>query len=442
MPTMAVRAPAVALALLAAAAAALALPGGAKVAGFTVLAPQTLPTKSFPAAEHYPDVNGVLIGERDSFSSEARRLASGIAADRVADAHAAAAHEYASRRDAKVSATHTDFSSGKTCMNAGRSAWRADTPQIAATAAFLALQAYNLGQPGGPAVGKSLGWSGQDPKIRVVLTDLNGRQSEAFGMFVGPFFAALQGGNSGVLWIAVRGSDSSLDWKRDLTAEWREVRLSRSSGGPVDIGSMHRGFAEVWQQYRFSRTVAGLRRRFPNAELRFTGHSLGGALAQLLALETHLIAGGRQPSVFTFGSPRVGGYVLRRWLRDHVYHYRYVNTGDLVPSVPTYDLGCSLLFGIEKVSLRALDGLFAAADGHVCPHFHHSADVSIHLLPVRGSTPTTRSHAECWNEDNTRDGINVADHSIVKYYLPKVFDLAIAHTGGRFNGGHNPFFKA
>jgi hypothetical protein len=65
------------------------------------------------------------------------------------------------------------------------------------------------------------------------------------------------------------------------------------------------------------------------------GHSLGGALAQLCALDLRLSA--RLPDVrlTTFGAPRVGNAVFARWLDAAVGpHARFTHARDVVPSVP------------------------------------------------------------------------------------------------------------
>lgn len=64
-----------------------------------------------------------------------------------------------------------------------------------------------------------------------------------------------------------------------------------------------------------------------------TGHSLGGAIAQLAALELATI--GHNVTLYTFGSPRVGdaGFVnaINRVVSNH---YRVTSIRDPVPHVP------------------------------------------------------------------------------------------------------------
>ena len=63
--------------------------------------------------------------------------------------------------------------------------------------------------------------------------------------------------------------------------------------------------------------------------LYITGHSLGGALAQIasVVLERPNLA-----ACYTFGSPRVGTWNFDRLVKCP--HYRVINNWDLVPNVP------------------------------------------------------------------------------------------------------------
>ena len=75
----------------------------------------------------------------------------------------------------------------------------------------------------------------------------------------------------------------------------------------------------------------------PNHQLWLTGHSLGGALAVLLAatlLESKLPVHG----LYTFGAPRVGdkrfARTLNAALKGKAANWRVANEGDIVPHVP------------------------------------------------------------------------------------------------------------
>ena len=71
-------------------------------------------------------------------------------------------------------------------------------------------------------------------------------------------------------------------------------------------------------------------------EIWITGHSLGGALAVLLAA-TLGETGRSVAGLYTFGAPRVGNGAFADRLNAHMAdaaHWRVANSGDLVPHVP------------------------------------------------------------------------------------------------------------
>ena len=101
---------------------------------------------------------------------------------------------------------------------------------------------------------------------------------------------------------------------------------------------MHQGFQlalnEIWE--RMHTLVTGYRRQHPQAEICFTGHSLGAALA-LLAFSRFADPG---ISLYTFGCPRAGNAAFRDRVLSNTGRgiYRYVNFNDAVAHVPTESL--------------------------------------------------------------------------------------------------------
>ncbi|MCQ9122399.1 hypothetical protein BKG95_07390 [Rodentibacter pneumotropicus] len=67
-------------------------------------------------------------------------------------------------------------------------------------------------------------------------------------------------------------------------------------------------------------------------ELYLTGHSLGGAVATILA--AYLYEKGLTPLLYTYGSPRVGNVHFANYYANRFTHFRHVNGGDIVPAVP------------------------------------------------------------------------------------------------------------
>jgi Lipase (class 3) len=101
---------------------------------------------------------------------------------------------------------------------------------------------------------------------------------------------------------------------------------------------VHRGFQhalnQVWEKIHAA--VTDYRRQYPQAEICFTGHSLGAALA-VLAYSRFADPG---ISLYTFGCPRIGNAAFRDRVVSNTGRgiYRFVNYNDAVAHVPTESL--------------------------------------------------------------------------------------------------------
>ena len=65
------------------------------------------------------------------------------------------------------------------------------------------------------------------------------------------------------------------------------------------------------------------------------GHSLGGAMATILAQRLEHKGGFDVDTLVTYRSPRAGGPKFSAWCNKHLKHQRFVNNNDVVPCVPT-----------------------------------------------------------------------------------------------------------
>lgn len=118
------------------------------------------------------------------------------------------------------------------------------------------------------------------------------------------------------------------------------------AGGPVDGVEplVHEGFglaAAALKDEVFGAISAWREERLrgqPSADCRvvFTGHSLGAAVATLLALAYGLAADGEAPpTLVTFGGPRLGNAALDGAVAAHTAHTRVVVSGDKVAGWPS-----------------------------------------------------------------------------------------------------------
>lgn len=124
---------------------------------------------------------------------------------------------------------------------------------------------------------------------------------------------------------------SFLNWKTNLGH-----KMSLYETG----GKVHHGFSRAYNSIKTQvrSSVKFLLETFPEAHILVTGHSLGGALATLAAIDLKRLHLSTHIQLYTFGSPRVGN----RAFAKYVYTlfplgtiYRVVNAGDIVPHVPT-----------------------------------------------------------------------------------------------------------
>ncbi|KAI1208906.1 alpha/beta-hydrolase [Annulohypoxylon truncatum] len=117
--------------------------------------------------------------------------------------------------------------------------------------------------------------------------------------------------------------------------------------------TVHMGFLTSW---KIARTVVlpalePLRERYPDYPIFLVGHSLGGAVAALAALELKVISGWDKMAVTTFGEPRVGndGFVeylnsafelggVEKPIEAQTYR-RVTHVDDPVPLLPLSEWG-------------------------------------------------------------------------------------------------------
>lgn len=131
--------------------------------------------------------------------------------------------------------------------------------------------------------------------------------------------------------LVFRGTEPT-SWS-DIKADLKFRKVSSVSTGGVKEGRVHRGFKAaldtVWEGIQAHMKECGTY----NKNIIITGHSLGGALATLVA--------GRLDDadvvLYTYGAPRVGNAAWNK--RQKFLHYRFRNNNDIVTRVPPAWLG-------------------------------------------------------------------------------------------------------
>lgn len=127
--------------------------------------------------------------------------------------------------------------------------------------------------------------------------------------------------------------------------------------------AVHSGFMASWNSTKtlILPTLEALLATHPTYNLTLTGHSLGGAVAGLAALEFE--ARGWSPRVATFGEPRFGNAALAHYV-DGVFpwngteevgrYWRVTHTGDPVPLLPFEQWGWRMHGGETFISKSGL----------------------------------------------------------------------------------------
>jgi hypothetical protein len=118
------------------------------------------------------------------------------------------------------------------------------------------------------------------------------------------------------------------DWINDLDAE-----LVRGDGLP---GLVHAGFwgslDSLWPALLVE-VLQRLTKGGPNAQLYVTGHSKGGAVADLAAMR-FLIERGVRPMAYTYAAPHPGDEDFATAYGQHLQGIRYEYADDIVPLLP------------------------------------------------------------------------------------------------------------
>jgi hypothetical protein len=138
--------------------------------------------------------------------------------------------------------------------------------------------------------------------------------------------------------VAIRGTDGIFEWLQDIRFLLVKCPILAGAGSTED------GFTAVYESLRVARDLASKRLvdalpdlAFPRAVTSMTicGHSLGAAVATLLALDVGANTKFANPTAYTYASPRTGDPSFVDTYNQLVPNtYRFANRLDLVPKLP------------------------------------------------------------------------------------------------------------
>ena len=131
------------------------------------------------------------------------------------------------------------------------------------------------------------------------------------------------------IYIVFRGSQSIRNWIEDF-----EVKKIDYLTFPECNCKVHKGFynsaINVIDYILLS--IENLKSKY-NYNIIVTGHSYGGAVAQLIAME--LSAKKIDTIVYNFGQPRIGDVEYSIFVNTKIVLWRIVHNRDIVPHIPT-----------------------------------------------------------------------------------------------------------
>ena len=133
---------------------------------------------------------------------------------------------------------------------------------------------------------------------------------------------------TGAVLVCLRGTQTPQEWLHNFTAVPNPFSLVPG------FGWVHLGFERMYARVRASiRTALAA---VGDVRVTVLGHSLGGAMATLGAVDVKRNMGKTQVDLCTVGGPRTGKVGFRRNFNDEIpIAYRVTNQFDIVPHVPS-----------------------------------------------------------------------------------------------------------
>ena len=176
----------------------------------------------------------------------------------------------------------------------------------------------------------------------------------------------------GEVWVAFRGTDSARDLQLDL--QFHKTPVPELC--PISKARIHYGFRNAYFCDSFRTKLKEKIRERGAARIYFTGHSLGGAMALLAALDFRCTDPKPEIWVVTFGAPRIGNRAFRKFFDEKILECVQVrNANDAVTKLPPALFGYRHVGSAWHVGSWRVFGIYSLKEHRQKEYFHH-------LLPV------------------------------------------------------------
>jgi hypothetical protein len=158
--------------------------------------------------------------------------------------------------------------------------------------------------------------------------------------------------NRDTILISVRGTEGLISRDMILNSKFAKQTCPEAL---ANVGSAHYGFLQAFE-YLWAVVEDYCKKHRKNSgdeakRIFITGHSLGGAMATLLACAIYLRFKDNPVTLYTYASPRVGDIEFARHWNYLVPHLRHVYRNDIIPAVPPADLGYHHFGHLQQMSI-------------------------------------------------------------------------------------------
>jgi len=156
------------------------------------------------------------------------------------------------------------------------------------------------------------------------------------------------------IYMVFRGTSSRLNWLDDL-----EVTKTVYETFPESESTVHTGFYKATKNLlnQTEISIKTLRKKYPDYRVISTGHSLGAAVSQMMAMEMAKI--GIPVQIYNYGQPRVGDKTYAELVNQVLGNYnRFTHNKDMVVHLPlktemNYYHSCQEQFESEDGTVKA-----------------------------------------------------------------------------------------
>jgi len=215
--------------------------------------------------------------------------------------------------------------------------------------------------------------------------------------------------------VAFRGTYSVANTIIDLSTVPQEyVPYPVNEGAKCENCTVHLGFMTAWRHTRAEILphLEATKKKYPEHQLTLVGHSLGGAVAALAALEFKVRRW--NPQVTTFGEPRMGNKYLMHYVdkafsskdsnESSAMYRRVTHIDDPVPLLPLKEWGYRMHAGEIYISKRDLApdvGDLQHCEGDEDPDCIASGEATVKAAASADAKSWLEAEdvTETWNDD-------------------------------------------